>query len=647
MADIEIHQLNQIGTVDRFNDLVVIEDISLGETMKATINQLLSSGNITNDISNPGEQGFGVGVYPNTLPAYLVAMGGTFQKASIEYGNYLVTTDGSQMVYIPKFYFKISHGVIQNMTGDGTNVTITFPTAHNYVRVGEKVYIEGAAGFALPNGQYTVVDIPASTQIKIASTVNTGTYTANSAYIFNSVQVRGTRWYSTEAEANLDGFVLHRAFINAGSEVPGFFVDKYKWSLTNYALGSTGIASSIGLTNPISSNSATKRDGTNTTYAGSFSNCISNGQTPADNYGGAFAAAKSRGNNFAVTPMFVNAALALLSLAHGQAATSTTYCAWFQESSAGARDRIFPKGNNNYGADVTDSGCTFTACDDGYWSGRNEARKNGSGNAFAKTTHNGQACGVADLNGNQYEILSGFTTGGYVSKNITGISRESEGIFTIVGHGYTTGTKVQIQGAFAPTGWNTLLQNKFFSVEMLTADTFKLKYGTTYVNTSALADAYTSGFTCATADFYALKTTVDVRTLTGGNSSVTDNFCASGAPNANFLALYQKVEIPLGENGYVNRFGNVRSKVLEATAAHDSDWLKSCHGLPDDINGISSGGSNQFGADYYYQWYLAECCPIRSGYWYHTSNAGVWFLYLGYHRAYSYRLTSARSCLYL
>ena len=132
----------------------------------------------------------------------------------------------------------------------------------------------------------------------------------------------------------------------------------------------------------------------------------------------------------------MNAALALLSLAHGQATTSTTYCAWFQESSAGARDRIFPKGNNNSGADVTDATCTFTVCDDGYWASRNEARKNGSGSTFAKTTHNGQACGVADLNGNQWEIVSGLSVI-VASKNITAISKANPGVVTVTGHGYS------------------------------------------------------------------------------------------------------------------------------------------------------------------------------------------------------------------
>jgi hypothetical protein len=73
------------------------------------------------------------------------------------------------MCYIPRFYFKVTNAVISDMTGDGTNVTLTLATAHNYTRVGEKVYIEGAAGFALPAGLYTISAIDSTTQIKITS----------------------------------------------------------------------------------------------------------------------------------------------------------------------------------------------------------------------------------------------------------------------------------------------------------------------------------------------------------------------------------------------------------------------------------------------------------------------------------------------
>lgn len=323
-------------------------------------NQILSLE--VNDIGIAGDLGFGVGLCPSDLlPAYLVGMTGYTNRASDNFGNYVCSVDGSIMVWIPAFVYKI------------TNTT--------------------AAPF---NG--------------------------------TKIVVKSFRDYGYNADAaNADGYALHRAFVDGGALKKGFFVDKYKWSLTNFVYNSAGIASSIKNSNPISSSSETLRNGSNL-YAGSFSNCKSNSQSPADIYGGAWAAAKSRGNDFAVNSIFIRAALAMLSVVHGQASTSTTNNAWYDATGV----KNFPKGNNNYGADYNEAGVTFSACDDAYWSARNEARKNGSGSTFAKTTHNGQNCGVADLNGNQYEISQGLTNiGGVVGgfkilkesialKNVTG-----------------------------------------------------------------------------------------------------------------------------------------------------------------------------------------------------------------------------------
>ena len=202
------------------------------------------------------------------------------------------------------------------------------------------------------------------------------------------------------------GYVLHRAFIDGGVEKDGFFVDKYKWCLTNDtwngATQLTGIASSRKGSNPISSNNASKRDSVNG-YAGSFSNCKSNSQSPADDYSGGFAVAKSRGNNFMMITAFQQSALAMLSLAQGIKSSDTSVTKWYDATNN------FPKGNNNSGKDINDASVTFTACTDNYWKTRNEARLNGGANRLDKTTHNGQMNGVADLNGNQWEIMAGYT----------------------------------------------------------------------------------------------------------------------------------------------------------------------------------------------------------------------------------------------
>ncbi len=46
-------------------------------------------------------------------------------------------------------------------------------------------------------------------------------------YGANALDFEGTDVFATEVEANASGYALHRAFINAGKEQAGFFVDKY------------------------------------------------------------------------------------------------------------------------------------------------------------------------------------------------------------------------------------------------------------------------------------------------------------------------------------------------------------------------------------------------------------------------------------
>lgn len=206
----------------------------------------------------------------------------------------------------------------------------------------------------------------------------------------NVVDIKPRSAYLTVADANAAGYALHRAFYDGGQEQVGFFVDKYQCS------NNGGIASSIKNGNPLSSNSA------HNPFAGLTG-------APANAYYGAIAAAKTRGAAFFCNSRFIRAALALLSYAHAQASTSTTYCAWY---SAGTTN--FPKGNNNNAlADTDDTAVKWQS--DGYLScGKTGSAGygGGAGNVFAKSTHNGQNCGVADLNGNMWEINLGLTSDG-------------------------------------------------------------------------------------------------------------------------------------------------------------------------------------------------------------------------------------------
>jgi len=208
--------------------------------------------------------------------------------------------------------------------------------------------------------------------------------TGSNGLALNVVDVKAFEAYASMAAANAAGYALHRAFYNAGTIRPGVFVDKYQCS------NNSGVASSIKLGNPLSS-------------AADHNPFSSLTGAPTNIYAGALAAAKTRGTRFFCNTRFIFAAMALLSLAHGQAATGTAHCAWYDATGVAN----FPKGNNNNAlGDVNDAAIAYMS--DGY----SNCGKTGSANFFARTTHNGQACGVADLNGNMWEVNTGLTSDG-------------------------------------------------------------------------------------------------------------------------------------------------------------------------------------------------------------------------------------------
>jgi hypothetical protein len=296
-----------------------------------------------NSIGLAGQQGFGVGVCP-VLPVGYAALPGTADPASDNYGNYQYS-DGSVMVWVPRFYYRIGS-----------------PASPLY-----------------------------------------------GAYGANAIDIVGDSAFGSEADANSAGYVLHRAFFDGGVQL-GFFVDKYQCS------NNGGIASSIRYGAPLST--------------GAAHNPISvlDG-APANTYAGTIAAAKTRDTAFHPCSIFIYGALAMLSMAHGQAATATTWCAWYD--AAGVTN--FPKGNNNNALrDTNDTSVLYVS--DGY----SNCGQTGSGAPFAKTTHNGQACGIADLNGNVYEVALGMQCVA-TSKAITAITQANPPVCTAAAHGFAHG----------------------------------------------------------------------------------------------------------------------------------------------------------------------------------------------------------------
>lgn len=201
------------------------------------------------------------------------------------------------------------------------------------------------------------------------------------AHGLNACDVKSLTYFGSVTAAKAAGYAVHRAFYDDNRLQDGFFVDKFQCS------NNDGTASSVKNGTPLSSSSA------NAPFSG-LTGSVGN------NLAGSIDAVKTRGESFFPTTIFIQRALSLLSMAHAQAATSAAACAWYDASGV----NNFPKGcNNNALRDVNDTSVIYEG------TGYLNAGKTGSGQPFAKTTHNGQTNGVADLNGNMYEVALGLT----------------------------------------------------------------------------------------------------------------------------------------------------------------------------------------------------------------------------------------------
>lgn len=486
-----------------------------------------------NHIGIPGTMGFGVGVCPpSKLPSGMTPLPGCTIKGHANYGNYQYA-DGSIMVWIPKFYYKI---------GTGSN------------------------GLAV-----------------------------------NVIDIKGTDTFATTAQANDAGYALHRAFIDGGEEKDGFFVDKYMCSKNS--LGTGFVASSIKGGLPISTNSAHNPIADLTACAGNYYYEAINAAHARDGENGEI----NPNSIFFVCSRFIYSALAMLAMAHGQASSNTANCAWYNST------YNFPKGcNNNALGDTNDGSVTYES--DGY----SNCGKTGSGSLFAKTTHNGQDCGVADLNGLMWEISLGLTAIAS-SVGIEAMTRANPCQVTWTGHGLSTGAYVMITG-ITQAEW-TALKDKIYKITVVDANNFTLD-GVDTSGFSADYDPATDPGAIHKATFYVAKQATAMKDFTPGNSGATDHWGATGV--ANMMEEFTPAfETGYPNNGFSQRFGAGGNQVL-SEALSGTGWLLAGLGLPKDANGIDTGGTNLFGQDYYYQYLRNELCALSCAYWAYGSYAGVW-----------------------
>ena len=429
-------------------------------------------------------------------------------------------------------------------------------------------------------------------------------------YGVNSVDVLPESAFADVAAANAAGYALHRAFIDGGAQKRGFMVDKYFCSKN--ALGAGYVASSIKNGLPIS------------THADH--NPIADLTACADNaYYYAVDAAHARdGVNGAVNASSIFfcqsgsifAALALLSLAHAQAATATTYCAWYDATGVAN----FPKGcNNNALADVDDTSVKWES--DGYSNcGKTGSAGygGGAGNLFAKSTHNGQNCGEADVNGLMWQLSLGVTSAITVA-NIEGLSRANPCVVAWTGHGLATGAVIQIGPTdIAQAEW-TALTGKLYAITVIDPDHFSLDG----VDTSGFAEEYNPDDPgqIRAGTFYAAKESTAMKDFTSGTATDTDHWGTTGT-----TAMMDEITIPwvtaYPDNGYAQRYGNGANQVLSGDVSGPG-WLLTGLGIPQS-GGASASGTTLFGQDYFYQ-YLQNQLFLRSGgSWSSYRDAGPW-----------------------
>jgi hypothetical protein len=197
--------------------------------------------------------------------------------------------------------------------------------------------------------------------------------------------------FADEAAANAAGYMLHRAFTDGGQLKRGFFVDKYLASPD--VTGQLAVSVKDGVPISLTTSSTYTRSQTMPGCVGQLHDAVT--------------LSRARGaGGWNATSIFIYDALARLSLCHAQAAASATHCAWYDATGTTS----FPKGcNNNALRDANDADVLYVTAGD---AGAAAKGRTGSAAPFAKTAHNGQPCGIADLNGLMWEVALGLTAPG-------------------------------------------------------------------------------------------------------------------------------------------------------------------------------------------------------------------------------------------
>ena len=351
-----------------------------------TLGRTADSFTITDNIGSIGDGTFGVGVAPSDVyeSLGLSPLPGTEDPKSFQYGLYEIVLpeetveDSSQndgkvrrqckayVKYIPKFYYAF-------LTNYTTGQLMTEETLREYEKYsGISLALLKQAQQRSPN--HAIVIAPGSA-------------------------------FTDEEEANSHGFILHRAFIDGGKEMPGFFIAN---SLLYYSASSNNLNTDTKYYYYFGAKELNhyeydlteshiqgivRLDGTTPPMRSDFGD---------SNTLGSAVALCCKFSGFDLASIFMWSAISMLSFAAGLYCKDATECAWYKTSG-----NIGPRGNNNTTADIDDSTVTFPAMS----STTGTPFPSDSGQ-YAKTTHNGTISGITNVNGWLWQPLLG-TNGNY------------------------------------------------------------------------------------------------------------------------------------------------------------------------------------------------------------------------------------------
>jgi len=282
---------------------------------------------------------------------------------------------------------------------------------------------------------------------------------------------------------------------------------------------------------------------------------------------------------------------------------------------------------------VNDAAITYISTGDATYP---TAPKTGSANLFARTTHNGQNCGIADLNGVIYEVCIGLTAqvpistaAGYTSA-ATGFAIGTTSIPLI------TGTGTVAAGDMITFAGDT---NQYAVTTGIAAP------GTIVIAAPGLKAALPAAATALSivpASYYLAKTSVAMNSLTAGNTLSTDAW-GSPALSANFDNLGATYGALWATGANRTTFIGSASQVFDAATSGNA-WAATGAGLP---LAAGVGGTNAFGVDSLRDYKPDALCPLAAFAWGDISNAGVWALTFYYVSGTASSYVGFRAALYL